>query len=123
MAMTQARHQRVPSFRPRRPARHGNRTPSLLLKLGFVALETLRFVHRSGVQLQLDPTARLAIAASAVIVQRAAGGQKPVCGLDTGLRRLANQRLKVADPALLQSSLIRSHSVSEPLPGVVCQAE
>ncbi len=56
------------------------------------------------------------------MVQRAAAGDAPVYGVNTGFGKLANQRISAADLATLQLNLIRSHSVGvgEPLaPAVV----
>jgi histidine ammonia-lyase len=56
------------------------------------------------------------------VVQRAADGDAPVYGVNTGFGKLANQRISKAQLATLQLNLIRSHSVGvgEPLsPAVV----
>jgi len=83
----------------------------LTLKPGTLSLDTLQAIHRGGVHLELDPAAWPAITASAAVVQRAAAGQAPVYGVNTGFGKLANQRISAADLALLQLNLIRSHSV------------
>ncbi len=90
---------------------------TLTLKPGTLSLDTLQAIHRGGVHLELDSAAWPAIAASAAVVQRAAAGQAPVYGVNTGFGKLANQRISAADLALLQLNLIRSHSVGvgEPL--------
>lgn len=89
----------------------------LTLKPGTLTLDTLQAIHRGNVHLELDASAWPAIAASAAVVQRAAEGQAPVYGVNTGFGKLANQRISAADLALLQLNLIRSHSVGvgEPL--------
>jgi histidine ammonia-lyase len=95
---------------------------TVILKPGQLTLDDLLAVHRGGVQLQLDPAAAPIIAASAAVVQRAAEGDAPVYGVNTGFGKLANQRISESDLALLQLNLIRSHSVGvgEPLqPAVV----
>jgi histidine ammonia-lyase len=93
-------------------------TPSLTLTPGHLTLDHLQALHRGGVHIGLDASAWPAIAASAAVVQRAADGQAPVYGVNTGFGKLANQRISAADLALLQLNLIRSHSVGvgEPLP-------
>jgi histidine ammonia-lyase len=56
------------------------------------------------------------------VVQRAAAGDAPVYGVNTGFGKLASTRISEADLATLQLNLIRSHSVGvgEPLaPAVV----
>lgn len=95
---------------------------TVTLKPGHLTLDDLLAIHRGGVQLQLDPAAVPVIAASAAVVQRAAEGDAPVYGVNTGFGKLANQRISESDLALLQLNLIRSHSVGvgEPLqPAVV----
>jgi histidine ammonia-lyase len=95
---------------------------TVILKPGQLSLDDLLAIHRGGVQLQLDPSAAPVIAASAAVVQRAAEGDAPVYGVNTGFGKLANQRISESDLALLQLNLIRSHSVGvgEPLqPAVV----
>jgi histidine ammonia-lyase len=95
---------------------------TVILKPGQLSLDDLLAIHRGGVQLQLDPAAAPVIAASAAVVQRAAEGDAPVYGVNTGFGKLANQRISESDLALLQLNLIRSHSVGvgEPLqPAVV----
>lgn len=97
-------------------------TETVILKPGHLSLDDLLAIHRGGVRLQLDPAAAPVIAASAAVVQRAAEGDAPVYGVNTGFGKLANQRISESDLALLQLNLIRSHSVGvgEPLqPAVV----
>jgi len=67
---------------------------------------------------QLDPGCREAIRASAGLVQRAAEGDAPVYGVNTGFGKLATQRIAKEDLATLQLKLLRSHAVGvgEPLP-------
>ena len=94
----------------------------MLIRPGHFSLEQLQAVHAGGVALELDGEARAAIAASAAVVQRAAAGDAPVYGVNTGFGKLASTRISAADLATLQLNLIRSHSVGvgEPLaPAVV----
>ena len=89
---------------------------------GQLTLEQLQAMHAAPTQLKLEPAAYGAIRASAAVVQRAAQGQDPVYGVNTGFGKLANQRISQSDLDLLQLNLIRSHSVGvgEPLqPAVV----
>ena len=51
-----------------------------------------------------------AIRASAAVVQRAAAGDAPVYGVNTGFGKLASQRIDADELATLQLNLIRSHS-------------
>ena len=84
---------------------------------GHFTLEQLQAVHAGGVMLEIDAAARAAIAASAAVVQRAAAGDAPVYGVNTGFGKLASTRISADDLATLQRNLIRSHSVGvgEPL--------
>jgi histidine ammonia-lyase len=89
---------------------------------GQLSLEQLQAIHAEQQTLALAPAAREAIRRSAAVVQRAAHGQEPVYGVNTGFGKLANQRISERDLDLLQLNLIRSHSVGvgEPLePAVV----
>jgi histidine ammonia-lyase len=94
----------------------------MLLRPGRLSLEDLQAIHARGTALQLDPAAQPGIAASAAAVQRAAAGDTPVYGVNTGFGKLASTRIGEGDLATLQVNLIRSHSVGvgEPLaPAVV----
>jgi histidine ammonia-lyase len=89
---------------------------------GALTIEALQSIHEGGEALEIDAAARARIAASAAVVQRAAGGNVPVYGVNTGFGKLAGTRIDAADLATLQLNLIRSHSVGvgEPLePAVV----
>ena len=94
-----------------------NTTPSLVLEPGQLTLEQLQSIHSGVVQLSLPETSRAAIRASQLVVQRAADGDAPVYGVNTGFGKLANQRISKAQLETLQLNLIRSHSVGvgEPL--------
>jgi histidine ammonia-lyase len=89
----------------------------MLLTPGQLTLEQLQSIHAEGEPLALAPESRAAIRASALVVQRAADGDAPVYGVNTGFGKLANQRISKAQLATLQLNLIRSHSagVGEPL--------
>jgi histidine ammonia-lyase len=89
---------------------------------GQLTLEQLQAIHAEQQGLTLAASAHEAIRRSAAVVQKAAHGQEPVYGVNTGFGKLANQRISEADLDLLQLNLIRSHSVGvgEPLePAVV----
>jgi histidine ammonia-lyase len=94
----------------------------MLLRPGKLGLEELQAIHAGGVRLELEAAARPVIAASAALVQRAAAGDQPVYGVNTGFGKLASTRISSQDLDTLQWNLIRSHSVGvgEPLaPAVV----
>jgi len=84
---------------------------------GHLALDTLQAIHAGGVRLELDPAARPAVRDSAGVVERAAQGDAPVYGVNTGFGKLASTRIDADRLDRLQLNLIRSHSVGvgEPL--------
>jgi histidine ammonia-lyase len=83
----------------------------LILVPGRLTLEQLQAIHGGGVRLVLDDSARPAIRASAEVVARAAAGDAPVYGVNTGFGKLASTRIDAAALERLQLNLIRSHSV------------
>ncbi|MFI4931702.1 MAG: histidine ammonia-lyase, partial [Burkholderiales bacterium] len=87
------------------------------LRPGALSLDDLQAIHAGGVTPTLDDAARVAIRASAAVVQRAAQGDAPVYGVNTGFGKLASTRISQSDLDQLQLNLIRSHSVGvgEPL--------
>ena len=89
----------------------------MLIQPGQFTLEQLQAIHAGPAVLALPESARIAIRASARVVQSAADGDAPVYGVNTGFGKLANQRISKAQLATLQLNLIRSHSVGvgEPL--------
>jgi histidine ammonia-lyase len=89
---------------------------------GALTLGQLRAVwEQPQLPLVLADDCRPGIRASAALVQRAAEGEAPVYGVNTGFGKLATQRIARDDLALLQLRLLRSHAVGvgEPLPGRV----
>ena len=78
---------------------------------GRITLDQLRTIHADGTALTLPAAATMEIRASAQVVQRAAAGDAPVYGVNTGFGKLANQRISAAQLDALQLNLIRSHSV------------
>jgi len=83
----------------------------MILPPGRLTLDDLQALHEGGLQLKLEPAAWPAIEASAAVVQRAAAGDAPVYGVNTGFGKLASTRIGTDDLAALQRNLIRSHSV------------
>ena len=91
----------------------------MLLRPGHLTLDELQAIHagapgdRPGAPqpLLMDPQALPGILASAAVVRRAAEGDAPVYGVNTGFGKLASTRISEADLATLQLNLIRSHSV------------
>jgi histidine ammonia-lyase len=92
-------------------------TTTLCIEPGQLTLAQLQAIHAGGLQLSLAESSRALIAASQQVVQRAADGDAPVYGVNTGFGKLANQRISKAQLDTLQLNLIRSHSVGvgEPL--------
>jgi len=88
---------------------------------GGLTLDLLQAVHAGGVPLALDPASLEGVRASAAVVRRAAEGDAPVYGVNTGFGKLATTRIEAAQLDQLQLNLIRSHSVGvgEPLPAPV----
>src|SRR5205814_2188193 len=84
-------------------------------EIGLAQLRRLCGAER--LRVELDPACRGNIRASAALVQRAAQGDAPVYGVNTGFGKLATQRIAKDDLALLQLKLLRSHAVGvgEPL--------
>ncbi|HWI83826.1 histidine ammonia-lyase [Ramlibacter sp.] len=77
-----------------------------------------RLLAGTAPSLQLDPSCRPGMRASAEVVRRAAAGDAPVYGVNTGFGKLASTRIAAADLQRLQLNLLRSHAVGvgEPLP-------
>ena len=84
---------------------------------GALTLDDLKRLHDGLGRLAIDPAAWPAVDAAAAAVQRAAAGDAPVYGVNTGFGKLASTRIGEADLATLQRNLIRSHAVGvgEPL--------
>jgi histidine ammonia-lyase len=91
--------------------------PMLELQPGHLSLDELRRLHAETQALSIAPAAWLAVEASAAVVQRAAAGDAPVYGVNTGFGKLASTRIGRDALDTLQKNLIRSHSVGvgEPL--------
>jgi histidine ammonia-lyase len=92
------------------------------LNVGALTLDDLLALHAGGCALALPQRAREAIAASYAVVAKAAAGDAPVYGVNTGFGKLASKRISREDLATLQLNLIRSHSVGvgEPMsPAIV----
>jgi histidine ammonia-lyase len=84
---------------------------SLELNVGALTLDDLLALRAGGRALTLPQHARDAIAASHAVVAKAAAGDAPVYGVNTGFGKLASKRISREDLATLQLNLIRSHSV------------
>ncbi|WP_299788700.1 histidine ammonia-lyase [uncultured Marivita sp.] len=80
-----------------------------VLTPGATTLPNLEALWRDDAPVTLDPAARGAIDASAVVVARAAKGSTPVYGINTGFGKLASVRIAPEDTETLQRNLILSH--------------
>jgi histidine ammonia-lyase len=91
---------------------------TLELLPGQLTLASIAEIHDGQCLLALSPSAMPAILASAATVHRAAIGDAPMYGVNTGFGKLASVKIAASDLASLQLNLIRSHSVGvgEPLP-------
>jgi histidine ammonia-lyase len=81
----------------------------LTLEPGRTSLTDLEQVYRDGADIRLAESAWPEVEKAAAIVARAAGGDVPVYGVNTGFGKLAQQRIAPADTARLQRNLILSH--------------
>ncbi len=82
----------------------------MILEPGRLSLDQLQEIHAACVPLAIDEAARPLIGASAQVVQRAAQGDEPVYGVNTGFGKLANRLISREQVDTLQLNLIRSHS-------------
>lgn len=89
----------------------------MILVPGQTSLTELETVWREGGALRLDPSALSAVEAAHTRVLKAAAGEVPVYGVNTGFGKLASLKIEAKDTATLQRNLILSHScgVGEPL--------
>jgi histidine ammonia-lyase len=92
-------------------------TPSLILTPGRVGTAEIAALLE-GAHARLDPAALPRVEAAAAIIARAASGDAPVYGVNTGFGKLASKRIRPADTATLQRNLILSHccGVGQPTP-------
>jgi histidine ammonia-lyase len=88
---------------------------------GAVTLEQMRQILHGESTLDLAPAARAPVEAAARAVARAAAGDAPVYGVNTGFGKLAAVRIDGTDTATLQRNLILSHcaGVGEETPEAV----
>ncbi|MEB8386997.1 histidine ammonia-lyase [Rhodobacteraceae bacterium KMM 6894] len=89
----------------------------ITLTPGTTDLSVLESIWRGTGAVALDPSTGAAIQASADLVARAAQGNMPVYGVNTGFGKLASVKIPAKDTAQLQRNLILSHccGVGEPL--------
>ncbi len=90
---------------------------TLTLTPGAVTLAQLEAIYRDNTPCKLDEACKPAMQKSADIISKAALGDAPVYGVNTGFGKLANTRIPPEDTTTLQRNLILSHcsGVGEPL--------
>ena len=91
------------------PASSEANLSDLILTPNETTLAQLEQVWRQGLAVRLADSARDGIAASAARIARAAAGEEPVYGVNTGFGKLASIKIAPADTATLQRNLILSH--------------
>ena len=91
------------------PASSEANLSELILTPGETTLAQLEQVWQQGLAVRLSGSARDGIAASAARIARAAAGDEPVYGVNTGFGKLASIKIAAADTATLQRNLILSH--------------
>ena len=81
----------------------------LTLRPGFVTLADLEVVWRGNDLIKLGTGARASIDAASKVVEKAAQGDTPIYGINTGFGKLSSVRIAAKDTATLQRNLILSH--------------
>ena len=82
---------------------------TLTLTPGHVTLADLARVYRQDLAVTLDRHCKPAVLAAADVIAKAAAGDVPVYGVNTGFGKLASLRIAPGDTATLQRNLILSH--------------
>ena len=86
-------------------------TIPITLRPGQLTLAQIRLLALADTRIELDPTCRANIRASAAVVAKAADSNEAVYGVNTGFGKLASTRIAHDDLSLLQLRLLRSHAV------------
>ena len=94
-----------------------NSSSLLLLRGDPLTLAELDAVAAGRTQAAIAPAAQERMLASLAVVERAAAGDGPAYGINTGFGKLADVRVPPHQLAALQQNLVRSHccGVGEPL--------
>ena len=89
----------------------------MILTPGAVTLNDLSYVFREEAAVTLDLSCRDAVENAAAKIAKAARGDTPVYGVNTGFGKLASIKIENKDTATLQRNLILSHccGVGEPI--------
>ena len=90
----------------------------ITLPPGVASLSQLEALYRTEAPAVLDPSCKGGVEAAAGLIARAAAGDTPVYGVNTGFGKLASHKIAPDDTETLQRNLILSHccGVGEPLP-------
>ena len=83
---------------------------ALVLTPSSTNLDRLAEIYWREASVELDPICRPAVDAAAEKIAAAAGGARPVYGVNTGFGKLASVKIDQADTARLQRNLILSHA-------------
>ncbi|MEZ5893744.1 MAG: histidine ammonia-lyase [Parvularculaceae bacterium] len=89
---------------------------SIVLKPGATPLPVLERIYRSREPVALDRAVEQKVRAAAAIVEKAAQGEAPIYGVNTGFGKLASVRIRHEDIKQLQRNLILSHSAGTGAP-------
>ena len=97
---------------------------SLVLTGDGLDIEMLARVAHGGVAVSLSAEARARVAAARAVVERAAAGDSPVYGLNTGLGGNLKHRLAPQEITAFQTQFVvgRAIGVGEPLPRTTVRA-
>lgn len=90
---------------------------SICISPGAVTLDDLAHVFSENLSVTLDRSCRLAVEVAALSIEKAANGDIPVYGVNTGFGKLANLKIAKDEMAALQRNLVLSHccGVGEPI--------
>ena len=90
---------------------------TLTLTPGTITLDQLARIYFDEASVRLDRACRPAVESAAAAIARAAAGDVPVYGVNTGFGKLASMRIAPKDTATLQRNLILSHccGVGDPI--------
>ena len=90
---------------------------SICITPGAVTLDDLAHVFSENLSVTLDRSCRLAVEVAALSIEKAANGDIPVYGVNTGFGKLANLKIAKDEMAALQRNLVLSHccGVGEPI--------
>ncbi|MCY3670798.1 MAG: aromatic amino acid lyase, partial [Alphaproteobacteria bacterium] len=83
---------------------------AVTLTPGSTSLPALEVLYRDSPPVVLDRSCRAEVERAAAVVERAAGGDEAVYGVNTGFGKLAGTRISPEETARLQRNLVVSHN-------------